>query len=88
MLKERNLETNAHPPVCLSAAPAWIGFPNANWGTTLGPSFSVTLDPQVNVATGADRLGKGREQVSLVEMDRLLDEFADRNDEVLRELAR
>lgn len=83
MEKERDLQNNAHPPVCLSAAPPWIGFPNDNWGTSLGPSFFVTLDP-----TRFSPADMSREHTSFAEMNRLLDEFADRNDDLLRELAR
>lgn len=78
-------QNNAHPPVSVSIDPPWIGFPNTNWGTSLGPSFAVKLDPQVNVRQDTP----AREQHGTgVSLDSLADEFAEINDDLLRELAR
>lgn len=87
MAKQNDSLNNAHPPVSLSADPPWIGFPNTNWGASLGPTFSVTLDPQVvtPVLAGLPRAGQWRH--SLREMNQLLEEFAEGNDDLLDELA-
>ena len=87
MTKSNELPNNAHPPENLSADPPFIGFPNTNWGASIGPTFAVTLDPQVNVISAsparADRL-----RSSLAEMNQLMEEFAEWNDDLLGELAR
>jgi hypothetical protein len=90
IMAERNeYQNNAYPPANLSFDPPWIEFPNTNWGASIGPSFSVRLDPQVNVRrdlAGATRIDQGRQ--SLMEMDQLVKEFAEWNDDLLGELAR
>lgn len=88
MTTQNEPQTNARSPLSLSADPPWIGFPNLNWGATLGPSFSVRLDPQVNVRR--DPAGSARPesvQPSRVKMDKLIEEFAEWNDDLLGELA-
>ena len=80
-------QNNAHPPISLSVDPPWIGFPSQNWGASLGPTFSVYLDPQIDVRQDLKGTAKPgpRPGPSIGE---LADEFADWNDELLRELAR
>jgi hypothetical protein len=89
MAKQDDSLNNTHPPVNLSADPPWIGFPNTNWGASLGPGFSITLDPQVNVTRDFARpASAGQGRPSLMEMNQLLEEFAEGNDGLLSELAR
>jgi hypothetical protein len=89
MANQNESQNNTRPPVSLSADPPWIGFPSSNWGTSLGPAFSVTLDPQINVRRDLMtpiRTEHGRSSRML--MDQLTEEFAERNDDLLGELAR
>jgi hypothetical protein len=89
MANQNEVQNNAHPPVNLSADPPWIGFPSANWGASIGPAFSVKLDPQVNVRVDLvtpDRTARNRS--SRMRMDQLTEEFAEYNDDLLDELAR
>ncbi len=89
MADKNEFQNNTRPPVSLSADPPWIGFPNTNWGASLGATFSVTLDPQVNVRRDSEtpaRTQHGRS--SLMRMDQLTEEFAEWNDDLLGELAR
>jgi hypothetical protein len=89
MANQNESQNNAHPPVNLSADPPWIGFPNTNWGSSIGPAFSVRLDPQVNVRQDlvSPPLNE-RGRSSLMEMDELMQEFVEGNDELLGRPAR
>lgn len=85
MSNHKNAFNNVHPAdsVCLDTP--WIGFPQ-NWGSPIGPVFTVRLDPVVN--TRRDSAGAARREPSFDDMVQLIDEFAGWNDDVLRELAR
>jgi hypothetical protein len=89
MANQHQSQNNARPPVSVSADPPLIGFLNTNWGTSLGPAFSVSLDPQVNVRLDlvtSPRTSYGRSPRT--KMDLLTEEFAEWNDDLLGELAR
>ncbi len=89
MANQNDAQTNTRPPVSLSADPPWIGFPNTNWSASLWTTFSVRLDPQVDVRRDSvppARTEHGR--TSRMLMDQLTEEFAERNDDLLGELAR
>ena len=87
MMTQNEPQTNARSPLSLSADPPWIGFPNLNWGASLGPTFSVRLDPQVNVRRDSVALRRAQGQAPRSEMDELIEEFAEWNDDLLGELA-
>lgn len=89
MADKNEYQNNTRPPVSLSADPPWIGFPSTNWGASLGPAFSVRLDPQVNVTRDLATPAKTEHvRSSRIIMDHLTEEFAEWNDDLLGELAR
>lgn len=84
---------NGYPaPVSLSIDVPWSALPSTNLGVFTSQTFSVHLDPQLDVSHtssgiwGDDMIAKRRFRRKA--LSALMGEFAVWNDELLRELAR
>ncbi len=80
--------------VSFSVGPLYTNAPYTNWGVPSGPSFVITLDPQVNVGP-VNLRNEGEYDAGLLKKNRrrrlmsaLASEFAVLREDLLRELAR